>query len=131
MDVGQGSGNTATSSTGVAQVGGGNTATDSAGVVQTCDSCGSGNQARVLSSTPITPLEKSGGTPAATPSTVVHTVAGAPKTPSASGVLHTPSKTKRTTGTLPFTGLDLLYAVLLGTLLTAAGLRLRAHGRSR
>jgi hypothetical protein len=138
-NVGEGNGNTSTGSLGTAQVGGGNSATGSDGSVQVgspTPPTESGPTFSTLS------LDNSGGptaapavpsaTPSVTPPAATPTSKAAPAKHQA--VLPAPSKTltgNRTIGSLPFTGLDLLFVVLLGLTLTAGGLRMRSVGHAR
>lgn len=127
--IGRGSGNSADGSTGVAQVGGGNSATDSIGTTQ----IGSGTPAAGSPPGP-TARSLSSATPTAL-AAPTRTRARAASPPAASGVnpaTHTKAGSKPAqgelganrsllNGTLPFTGLDLLYALIAGLLLTGAG----------
>ncbi len=134
--VGQGNGNTATSSLGTAQVGGGNTANGSVGTVQVGSgpsSAGPGTGATVKSVNTPTPLRQPGLGPGPTP-VVTPTARSTTPARAAIGVEPAAPKTlakQHTLGTLPFTGLDLLFVVLAAGALTATGLGLRVAARQR
>jgi hypothetical protein len=123
--VGSGSGNSATGSLGTAQIGGGNSATNSIGTTQVGSPQQSGNPsgppAQVLTAT-ASPRQ------IALPSAARPT-ASSPSAAKRSSARSTPPtlgahRTTRT-GTLPFTGIDLLYAAIAGIVLMGAGVRLR------
>jgi hypothetical protein len=138
-NVGEGNGNTSTGSLGTAQVGGGNSATGSIGTAQvgsptpppesgpTFSTLSLDNSSGSLTAAPAAPS----ATPSATPSAATPSSKAAPAKHNA--VLPAPSKTltgNRTIGSLPFTGLDLLFAVLLGMALIAAGMGVRTRART-
>jgi hypothetical protein len=126
-NVGQGSGNSANGSLGTAQVGGGNSATDSIGTSQVGSGQPSGNPsgppAETLSSGQATALparSAAAATPSAAGSKAARSASPGTKSPNTLGAQHTTAN-----GTLPFTGVDLLYAVIAGLVLIGAGLGLR------
>lgn len=113
-NVGEGSGNEATGSLGTVQIGGGNTTAGSVGTLQV------GSSERTLSSVLGGPP-----TPSAEPAPPTGTVErAAPTGRPTTSVLDVPAVEllrPAAPGALPFTGLDLLLSVVLGTLLAAAG----------
>jgi hypothetical protein len=138
MSIGGGE-NTADTSFGTLQVGGGNTAGDSEGTLQFFGAPGASGFERL-----------DGGSPSASGSTIGTgerevVAAGLPRSPEvatrvipgsdttpAGDALNEDEALQRTAraGTLPFTGLSILGATLLGLLLAAAGLALRSTSRS-
>jgi hypothetical protein len=141
-NVGEGNGNTSTGSLGTAQVGGGNSATGSIGTAQVGSQTPTPTPVPTESGPTISTLSldntASSGSltaapaaPSATPSVTPPAAKAAPAKHQA--VLPAPSKTltgNRTIGSLPFTGLDLLFAVLLGMALIAAGMGVRTRART-
>lgn len=134
-NVGRGSGNSASSSLGTAQVGGGNSATNSIGTAQFFGSARqpSGGPSPVvheLSPGPPSPLPATRSAAGTTPASVGKQAAAQHSSRSSSGSRQATKPPvlgahHATSGTLPFTGIDLLYAALAGLALTGAGLRLR------
>jgi hypothetical protein len=127
---GSGGTNSATDSTGVAQVGGGNASTGSAGTVQS----GPVDATPSVGSTPVTTASAASAPAAAagepSPGNRVTVGLPAPTSPrNTFGVTRTPNGGPQRLGQLPFTGLGLALVVLLGLILLATGLTTRARLR--
>jgi hypothetical protein len=143
-NVGEGNGNTSSGSLGTTQVGGGNSATGSVGTAQVGSPTPPPSESGPTFSTLSAENSTSSGNLVAAPAAPSATPGATPPAAAPSGskaapakheaVLPAPQKTltgNRTIGSLPFTGLDLLFVVLLGAALTAGGLRMRTVARVR